>query len=99
VYRVVTQLKAYTVARLADATIAGEHAQCYELRAVHNVLPSLGNTSDLCFARDGVPLRSQVRTGDRTDTRVARTVYRKINNAMLDDLLQELDRKQAAAGR
>jgi len=99
VYRVVTSLGAYTVAQRSDRTIAGDRASCFRLKATGAMtVPSLGPLTDVCYSADGVPLFSEIRTATATTTRVAESVDRKVTNATLDALLQELDQKQATAG-
>jgi type II secretory pathway pseudopilin PulG len=101
VFRVVTRIGAYRVEREADTTIAGEPARCFRLVAIAatHTVPSLGTSSEQCYATDGVPLRSSVTTGTSTDTRTATHVTRDVTNARLDALLQQLDQKRAAAGQ
>jgi hypothetical protein len=99
VYRVVTALGAYSVAKLPDRTIAGDLASCFRLQATGAMtVPSVGPLTDLCYSADGVPLFSARRTATATDTRVAVTVDRKVTNAALDALLHQLDQKQAVSG-
>jgi hypothetical protein len=99
VYRVVVDNGTYTVERLPERTIAGERARCFRLVATRGVLAQLGNVTEQCFARDGVPLRTQVRRGDDTDTRTAQRVARTVTDATVDALLARLERDEDAAGR
>jgi hypothetical protein len=94
VYRVVTSLGAYTVARLHDRTIMGYRASCFRLKATGAMtVPSLGPLTDRCYSSDGVPLFSETRTATATDTSVAVGVDRQVTNETLDALLHQLEKK------
>ncbi len=86
-------LGAYDAVRLADATIAGEVAQCFRVRArsPRDEQLGLGSESILCLAADGVPLRSRVVGPLSTDDRVAVRVRRNIDEAALAPVLAGYD--------
>jgi hypothetical protein len=81
VMRVVIDAGDYDVTRRPGETIAGEHASCFAVTARTRArqLPELGPRTEMCLARDGVPLRNTRVEGTAQDERVARSVVRRWN--------------------
>jgi len=98
VYREVTALGAYRVERLSGATFAGEPARCFALAAVARPWPQLGDRTEQCYARDGVPLHSSIRRGQGVDSRDAVRVIRNVGARRLAALVGRLDRERGASG-
>ncbi len=86
-------LGAYDAVRLGDATLAGERARCFRIRArsPRDEVPGLGRETVLCLAADGVPLRTRVVRALSTDEREATRVRRNIDDAALAALLAGFD--------
>jgi hypothetical protein len=96
VYREVTRLGAYDVERAADRTVAGAHARCFRLVASGRPWPQLGDSTEQCYADDGVPVWSElVRAGAR-DTRVAQRVERNVSAKTVSALLDRLEEEEHA---
>jgi hypothetical protein len=78
----------YDIARAPSSTIGGLFAHCYVLRLLTQVpLAGLGYSSEQCYSRDGVPLRSRIARPGGTDERVALTVRRTVGRADLLPIL------------
>lgn len=99
VLAVAVGIGAYDVVHLADATIAGEPVRCFRVRArsTRHMVPGLGRQSVLCLAKDGVPLRTRVE-GDTTDEYRAERVNRRVDDAVLTQLLAGFDQPASAVG-
>ena len=88
VIAVAVALGAYDVATGRAATIAGERAECFDLRANKgHALPGLGDQTEVCLSADGLLLSTDVRTGAARESRTAQVVQRRISDAELDELL------------
>jgi hypothetical protein len=83
----------YDVTSAADATIAGEAARCFVIRAhqLNKQLPNdFGAETDACFDAQGVPLRTR-RYTDQLDAREAVHVDHRFEAATLRPLLAGFD--------
>jgi hypothetical protein len=85
-------LHLYDVVWAGDASIAGETARCFRLRARSNQheVPGLGRESLLCLGKDGVPLRTRVQ-GLTTDEYRADRVSRHVDERAMESLLAGFD--------
>jgi hypothetical protein len=90
VYRTVVELGGYSVERLDDRTVAGERATCFALVARARPTRQLGERTEQCYARDGVPLRAVTDRGSSVDTLVAVRAQRDVTAEYINDLLDRL---------
>jgi hypothetical protein len=90
---VMIALGKYDAIRVADATIAGEQARCFRVRArtARDEQPGLGRETTLCLAADGVLLRSRVVGAISIDERVAVRVLRNVDDAALASMFAGFD--------
>ena len=90
----------YDVVQTHGASIAGEHAECFTVRAhdLRRQLPDFGRELDLCLAADGVPLRRRV-VSQVTDESVAAQVVRRFDDAALRPVLAGFEQAAARNGR
>jgi hypothetical protein len=93
VVRVAVAVGAYDVSRVDRETIAGQRATCFRVATSgHRYLPDLGTRSDVCLARDGIPLRQRVvRSSGDVDERVARVVNRHADTPAVEALARDFD--------
>jgi hypothetical protein len=96
VYAEVTRLGAYRVERAPARTVANEIAQCFRLVANGRAWPQLGDTTEQCYAHDGVPLWSELVRASARDTRVARRVERDVSAKTVSALVGRLEQEQDA---
>jgi hypothetical protein len=88
VIAVAVALGAYDVASGRVVNIAGERADCFDLRVNKgHALPGLGKQTEVCLAKDGLLLSTDVRTGAGRESRTAQVVQRRITDAELAKLL------------
>jgi hypothetical protein len=87
VVRIAIGAAPYNVWRIADATIAGEHAKCYALHSPTGAkIPQLGIASELCFDAQGVALRRRI-FGDVIDGWEATSVVHRFDPGSLRPVL------------
>jgi len=94
VLRVAVDAGIYNVTRAPDATIAGEAARCFVVRAAvpNRQLPNdFGTETDTCYDASGVPLRAQRYTDQLNELEAVRVVHR-FDAAALQPLLAGFDR-------
>lgn len=77
----------YDVTRITRLTIAGERGDCFLMTRI-TVVPSppYGERTEMCFAADGVPLRTRIERSEGTDERTATRVQRTVTDADLNAL-------------
>ena len=83
----------YDAVRTGDASIAGERARCFRIRArsPRDEVAGLGRETVLCMAGDGIPLRTRVVGTLSTDERDATRVRRTVDDSALRALLVGFD--------
>jgi hypothetical protein len=96
VYAEVTRLGAYHVERAPARQVANETAQCFRLVAGGRAWPQLGDSTEQCYADDGVPLWSELVRASARDTRVAQRVERDVSAKSVSALVGRLEQEQDA---
>lgn len=89
VLRVANLVGAYGVVRTGGRTIAGEHAECFRVRApsLKHVLEDIGSEEDLCYSGDGIPLFTRLVKWTGVDERVAQQVLHTWDRKAISTLL------------
>jgi len=93
VFALATALGAYNVLPLPSRTIAGQSAQCYEVKSGEpgRSLPGIGRETDVCLAPDGVVLSTRRVSDTATEAQDAQRVLRQVDRDTVSGVFSGFD--------